>query len=48
MGNVMIELKGQQETHQSELERLLNEISKLHDQCHQLEIDKTNELRRQQ
>lgn len=36
MGSVMTELKGQQEAHQGELERLLAEISKLHDQCHQL------------
>ena len=44
----MIELKTQQENHQSELERLLSEISKLHDQCHQLEINKSNDMRRQQ
>lgn len=35
-------MKAQQENHQEELERLLSEISKLHDQCHQIEIDKTN------
>ena len=36
VGSVMTELKGQQEAHQGELERLLKEISKLHDQCHSL------------
>jgi hypothetical protein len=48
MGSVMVELKGQQDVHQAELERLLEEISRLHGQCHQLEVDKANELRRQQ
>ena len=48
MTSTVSELKGQQGQHQRELERLLSEISKLHDQCHQAEVEKTNELRRQQ
>lgn len=44
----MVELRGQQDVHQSELERLLGEISRLHDECHQLEVSKGSELRRQQ
>ena len=42
------ELRGQQEAHQGELQRLLEEVSRLHDQCHQLEIEKSSELRKQQ
>lgn len=38
LSNAMIEMKSQQEYHQSQLERLLGEISRLHDQCHQLEL----------
>lgn len=48
MSGVMTELKGQQDVHQGELERLLSEISRLHDECHKLEVDKANELKRQQ
>ena len=48
MGNVMCELKAQQDIHQSELERLLGEISRLHGEGHQLEVEKGVQLKRQQ
>ena len=41
LGSTAAELKAQQEAHQGELQRLLEEVSRLHDQCHQLEIEKS-------
>ncbi len=48
LGTTTAELRAQQDAHQDELQRLLDEVSRLHDQCHQLEIEKSAELRRQQ
>lgn len=42
------ELKTHQEMHEKELERLLDEISRLHEDCYRIETEKNTEIKKMQ
>lgn len=40
------EMRTHQELHEKELERLMNEISRLHEDCYRIETDKNAEIKK--